>query len=227
MRWNKISAPWQAVLEEAWSAYRAGAFPVGAALADEAGLVVARGRNTVRGERPREGILHGNKLCHAEINALLSINESQHPGYRGLTLYSSLEPCPLCFGALAMSKISRCRFAARDPVGGSTALADANGFLRSRLLKFEGPVLELEPIQIALLSEFVLRERPAEADYLLSRWQESSPAGVARGKRIFELGLLCSPRRDGTEISDVIHWLGSGLTDSDVRPHGLPPAFPE
>ena len=47
MMWQSLSQPWRACLEEAWTAYRAGSVPIGAAITDGAGRVVARGRNRI------------------------------------------------------------------------------------------------------------------------------------------------------------------------------------
>jgi tRNA(adenine34) deaminase len=43
--WETLSAPWQASLEEAWAAYRAGSIPVGAAVTDHEGRVLTRAHN--------------------------------------------------------------------------------------------------------------------------------------------------------------------------------------
>lgn len=93
-------------LEEANAAYQAGEIPVGA--------VVARGEEIVsRAHNEREA--SGDPTAHAEILAIRRAAEALG-GRRlnGLTLYVTLEPCPMCAGAVAMSGISRLVYGAKD-----------------------------------------------------------------------------------------------------------------
>jgi tRNA(adenine34) deaminase len=86
--------------------------PVGAILVDEStGTVVAEGSN-----RP---ISTCDPTAHAEIIALRAAAESLG-NYRltGLTLYVTLEPCPMCAGAISLARIGRVVWAADDPKGG-------------------------------------------------------------------------------------------------------------
>ena len=95
-RWNELDrydGPWIDVFVLMWEAYTAGTIPVGAVVTDGTGKVVARGRNRIL-DAPAEGELGGSRLAHAEVNALLALPSTQL--YESSTLYSSLEPCPLC-----------------------------------------------------------------------------------------------------------------------------------
>lgn len=83
-----------------------GEVPVGCVIARQ-GQIVGRGRN--RREQRR------NALCHAEIEA---INDActRLGGWRlwDCTLYVTLEPCPMCAGAIISARIPRVVFGARD-----------------------------------------------------------------------------------------------------------------
>ncbi len=86
--------------------------PVGAILVDETtGTVLAEGSN-----RP---ISTCDPTAHAEIIALRAGAENLG-NYRltGLTLYVTLEPCPMCAGAISLARIGRVVWAADDPKGG-------------------------------------------------------------------------------------------------------------
>ncbi|MDY6793768.1 MAG: tRNA adenosine(34) deaminase TadA [Actinomycetota bacterium] len=93
-------------LEEAWRAAEEGEIPVGAVLVKD-GEVLARAHNR------REAT--GNPLDHAELLALKE-GASQLGGWRldGSTLYVTLEPCPMCAGALVQARVTRLVFGARD-----------------------------------------------------------------------------------------------------------------
>src|ERR1700691_5790900 len=93
-------------LELAREAERAGEVPVGAIVVLN-GAVIGRGRNSP--------IARSDPTAHAEILALREAAAAIH-NYRleGATLYSTLEPCVMCSGALVAARVARLVFGARD-----------------------------------------------------------------------------------------------------------------
>ena len=73
-RWESLAAPWQCCLEEAWAAYGAGSIPIGAAITDQQGRILARGRNRIFEETAPGKLLCGHRLAHAEMNALIALD---------------------------------------------------------------------------------------------------------------------------------------------------------
>lgn len=89
-----------------------GETPVGAVVADRVGVIVGRGINS----REREK----NAVRHAEVSAIEEACRTLG-GWRlrGCTLYVTLEPCPMCAGAVINSRIERVVFGAYDSKAGS------------------------------------------------------------------------------------------------------------
>jgi len=89
-----------------------GETPVGCVVVDGSGNVIGRGRNRREKEKTATG--------HAELEA---INEACKTtgDWRldGCSLYVTLEPCPMCAGAIIMSRISKLVYGARDEQTGS------------------------------------------------------------------------------------------------------------
>jgi tRNA(adenine34) deaminase len=98
-------------LELAEQAANEGEVPVGAVIVQN-GEVVGTGRN--RRERDR------NALAHAEIEAIDAACK-RLGGWRlfGCTLYVTLEPCPMCAGAIINARIDRVVYGAADAKAGS------------------------------------------------------------------------------------------------------------
>ena len=99
-------------LECAREAYRRGEVPVGAVIAGADGNVVARAANAPIASRDPTG--------HAEVLALRMAGQALD-NYRlpGCVLYVTLEPCPMCVGALVHARVERVVFAAADPKTGA------------------------------------------------------------------------------------------------------------
>ena len=109
--------------ELAWQSCAAGTIGVGARLVGADGAVLADGSNGLFAEPV--GPLHGNKIAHAEMNALAQIDAAAD--LTRATLYTSLEPCFMCAGAVLLSRVGRVVIAARDPyMDGASSLSVAD-----------------------------------------------------------------------------------------------------
>lgn len=88
-----------------------GEVPVGAVVVC-GGVIIGRGYNLRESEK--------NALRHAEIDAIDSACRALG-SFRlsGCTLYVTLEPCPMCAGAVINSRICRVVFGAKDPKAGA------------------------------------------------------------------------------------------------------------
>ena len=122
-------------LELAKEAFHRGEVPIGAVLVRD-GRILAQSHN--RREELKDATAHAEILVLREAGQLLG-------GWRllGTTLYVTLEPCPMCAGALVQARISRLVYGARDPKGGA-AVSLYNITSDSRLnhrLEVEGGIL--------------------------------------------------------------------------------------
>jgi tRNA(adenine34) deaminase len=102
----------RAALAEAEAAAATGDVPVGAVVLDEAGVIVARGRNRREAD--------GDPTAHAEIVAIREAARAVG-GWRldGLTLVVTLEPCTMCAGAITAARLGRLVYGAADARAGA------------------------------------------------------------------------------------------------------------
>jgi tRNA(adenine34) deaminase len=98
-------------LAQAKKAAERGEVPVGAVVVKD-GAIVGRGWN-----RP---ILKKDPTAHAEVVALRAAAR-RLGNYRltGCDLYVTLEPCPMCLGAIVYARVERIIFGASDPKSGA------------------------------------------------------------------------------------------------------------
>lgn len=101
-------------LIEARAAASRGEVPVGAVVVAPDGSVVGRG-----GNRTREW---NDPTAHAEIVALReACAAAGSERLAGHDLYVTLEPCPMCAGAISAARIGRLYYGAGDPKSGGVA----------------------------------------------------------------------------------------------------------
>ena len=92
-------------------ALETGDVPVGCVVADRDGTIIGEGWNR------REA--NGDALAHAEVEAIRAA--CAHRGgwnLHGCSLYVTLEPCPMCAGAIVNARIDRVYYGAKDEKAG-------------------------------------------------------------------------------------------------------------
>ena len=93
-------------------AAQAGEVPVGCVIADGEGRVIGRGRN-----RREES---GDATAHAEVEAIRQACAALgNWRLENCSIYVTLEPCPMCTGAIINSRIPTVVFGAREALSGS------------------------------------------------------------------------------------------------------------
>ena len=89
-----------------------GEIPVGAVIVNREGVVLSTGVN--RKERDQD------PTAHAEIVAIREAARALHDWHlNGCTLYVTLEPCPMCAGAILQARVSTLVYGADDPKAGA------------------------------------------------------------------------------------------------------------
>lgn len=88
----------EAAIEEAELGFAEGGIPIGSVIVHE-GRIFGRGHN--------RRIQQGSAIRHGEMDALENAGRQRAAFYRNCTLYTTLSPCPMCSGAIALYRIPR------------------------------------------------------------------------------------------------------------------------
>jgi tRNA(Arg) A34 adenosine deaminase TadA len=211
LKWSDIPTPWQVCLEEAWAAYSVGSLPIGAVLLSPHKKILLRERNHLNDNAPA-GRIGNNQLAHAELNVLLQLNRQQidpHP----CTLYTLLEPCPLCMGAFYMSGVRNLVYAARDPFAGSTNLLGKTPYLSRKPITIQGP----DPIVEDCIIAFQVAAHQRRFDEqtfkeFYDAWESVSPSGKAHGIALHKNGQLQAAAQAGLQIDQIFPLLQPPLS---------------
>jgi tRNA(adenine34) deaminase len=129
-------------LREAQAGSEKGEVPIGCVLVRE-GRVIGRGHNLMETLR--------DPTAHAEVLAIGAACQSvDNWRLDGCTLYVTLEPCPMCAGAILNSRIARVVYGARDKrlgaLGSTYDILEGNPI--NRVVAVEGPAMEGECLEI-------------------------------------------------------------------------------
>lgn len=207
MFWQMLELPWQTAVSLAWEAYCAGSLPIGAVIVDDGnGRIVATGRNALF-ETESDALLHGSRLAHAEMNALLKLSQTKISP-ENCTLYTTLEPCMMCMGSIRMVRIGSVHFAAYDPVAGSSALVNTPPY------QILGPLPVYPPHNDALANLLTVIKVEAMLRTGKKRWVDvletavSQPnSAITLGKNLFASGKLWQLGQQHSSIEPVLTWL--------------------
>ncbi|MCP3700452.1 MAG: nucleoside deaminase [Aliivibrio sp.] len=131
-------------LEEAQVALDKGNIPIGACIVLD-GCVISRAHNEVDSSR--------SDLKHAEMQALTQVDSRLFELSTKVSIYSTLEPCAMCAGAIVNTGIQEIVYGASDSLVGAISVLRTNGYYQTRLVNVVGDVLANESQQ--LLNQYV------------------------------------------------------------------------
>jgi tRNA(adenine34) deaminase len=143
-----------AALKEAEEAYKKNEVPVGAIIVKN-GSIIARAHNQVE--------MLQDPTAHAEVIAIgAAANHLGSWRLKGCTLYVTLEPCPMCAGAIVLSRLDRLMFGSFDPkMGGCSTIYN---IVQDERLNHHVEVISgiLEEDSRILLREFFAKKRESD-----------------------------------------------------------------
>ena len=140
-------------LELAAKAGEAGEIPVGAVVVKD-GEVIAKGHNLCESAH--------SATAHAEILAIESASAALGTWrLSGCTLYVTMEPCPMCAGAIVNSRVDRVVFGCKDAAAGCCgSVLNFNSYPFNHAFSLTSGVLAEE--SAALLREFFQKRRASK-----------------------------------------------------------------
>jgi tRNA(adenine34) deaminase len=151
-RWMSLA------LREAEKAFEKNEVPVGAVVLDSNGSVVGRGFNQTE--------MLGDATAHAEMIALTAAMATMESKYlQDCTLVVTLEPCPMCAGAILLAKVGRVVFGSYDAKMG--AAGTLFNLLDNPKLTHRAELIGgiMEEKTTALLKEFFAKARDERKNY--------------------------------------------------------------
>jgi len=200
--WNNLEKPWQEAISLAWEAYKKRTIPIGCVIVNKEGEIVSKGQNQIF-DLSSGNPLAGTNMAHAEMNALLGLNEIDHPEIRSYILYTTMEPCPMCFGTAIMMNIRNISYGARDGFAGATSLNDKLDYIKGKNINIEYEGGEIEVFQLILQSVYEYERQHLRIENILSTWKDVNNLAIDWGKKLYNIGYFPQAVNENKSIEKV------------------------
>lgn len=199
--WSEVEKPWKEAFALAWESFRHNTIPIGAVIVDEYNNIISKGRNMIF-DKITSNCLAGTTMAHAEMSAMIQLKREEHPNIRRYTLYTTMEPCPMCFCTMVLMNIRNLKYASRDGFGGATELNDKIEYIRNKNTLIEKAHQELEVFLIALQTAYEYGNGCTRTD-VFDKWRTHCDIGVELGKGLYEEAYFKNEAAKETEISII------------------------
>jgi tRNA(adenine34) deaminase len=203
--WNDLSYNWQEAFIMAWESFKNNTIPIGSVIVDEKDNIISRGRNQIFDEKSKNP-LAGTYMAHAEMTAMALLKEKEHKNIRSYTLYTTMEPCPMCFGTMVMMGIRNVKYAARDGYAGATILNNKLDYIANKNIQINSEP-DLEKFQICIQTAFECIRKHPRMDELLTNWSGYCKDGVELGKSLHKSGYFSNALMNNKSIEEIYNEL--------------------
>ena len=198
--WNSLETPWQTAFELGWESLKHGSIPIGAVIADEAGNIISQGRN-----RLHENFAMNPKIAHAEMEAIQNLDVSKYQKLKEYTLYTCMEPCPMCMGTIVMSNIRKLNIAAKDSYCGAAHLCKDDPYISSKNTQVIFMNGILETAQLTLQAYFELKNAGGETNHIFSIFDKDNPVATRIAKSFYKENYIEAAIAKKMPFSDVFN----------------------
>ena len=149
---------WQTCLTLCLDAINSGSLGIAATVHDSTGAAISRGRNQLFDTCSSPNAIKNTLVSHAEVNAIAGL-PNEYRSDKSVVMYTSVEPCPMCLGAIAMSPIRQVVIGSRDPYAGSAALVDNHPWMKRKNIRFQFMSGDVETLFASLHIYSLLQRR--------------------------------------------------------------------
>lgn len=194
-------------IELAWESFCAGSLGIGAVITRD-GEMVTTGRNRLAESDPGDDVLAGTSLAHAEMNALAKLRWGAHAD--GLQIWTTLQPCLQCLGAIRLSAVTEVHVLAPDPLfRGVEGARHLNEFIGSRWPDF----VQHDVNEWAVLSLLFQTHVSTFWNVSLPGWNEALPSIARLAADLVASGQLLELAEAKADVVEVAEALWPRLSD--------------
>ena len=200
MRFQELDQYWKRIFELEWISLCEGSKAIAALIVSNDGTIISEGRNQI-GE---EGIPNP-RVSHAEVEAIRKLDIKKYPLVKEYTLYTALEPCPMCMGTMVMGGIRNIVIGAKDDYGGAMSLIEHSEYLKSKKIQITWMPQEYGEVQRAFqtLKELLYQSDQQLLERMLADFSIHNKRGVMAAKELVREGLFDDKKPTDYDVEEI------------------------
>lgn len=204
MKYDELNKYWQRIFELEWISLCGKSKAIAALIIDEEGNVISEGRNKIG-----ENLIPNPRVQHAEVEAVRNLDVEKYPHVKSYTLYTSLEPCPMCMGTIVMGGIRNVVIGAHDDLGGAMGLIEHSSYLKSKNIRITWMPEIYGEVQRGLQSikELLYNDNPNKLRSMMEDFSVYNKKGVMAAKQMVGSGMFSEKTPSEYSIDEIFNML--------------------
>lgn len=200
--WSDLNHEWQKTFEQAWTAFQNGSIPIGCVITDSSGNIIIAGRNET-GERR----IRNKRTAHAEMYCVRNLDIEKYPDIGQYHLYTTMEPCPMCMGTIAMGGIRKLHVAAKDKYCGALHYVDFDPYMQSKNMEIHLEEGEMQAVQLAQQGYYELKRYQGVRSNVLIQFEKSCPEAVEAAFTMYQESYLDQCVDDNVPYNEIYDYM--------------------
>jgi tRNA(Arg) A34 adenosine deaminase TadA len=204
MRYKDLDTYWKRIFELEWISLCEGSKAIAALIVSNDGSIISEGRNKIG-----EECIPNPRVSHAEVEAIRNLDVSRYPDVKEYTLYTALEPCPMCMGTMVMGGIRSVVIGAKDDHGGAMNLIEHSDYLKNKNINITWMSHEYGDIQrgFQAIKELLYNTNEERLERMMKDFSVYNHKGVIAAKELICKGLFIDRKPDSYSVEEIFDTL--------------------
>ena len=204
MRYKELDMYWKRIFHMEWLSICEGSKAIAALIVSGDGEIISDGRNKIG-----EATIPNPRVSHAEVEAIRNLDIKKYPHVKTYTLYTALEPCPMCMGTLVMGGIKNVVIGAKDAYGGAMELLEHSKYLKGKNINIVWMPQEYGDVQrgFQTLKEIIYNTNEEQVERMISDFSVFNKKGVVAAKELVNKGMFKDKKLNTYGVEEVFDGL--------------------
>ena len=200
MRYQELDAYWKRIFELEWISLCEGSKAIAAIIVSNEGEIISEGRNKIG-----ETTIPNPRVSHAEVEVVRNLDIKKYPHVKMYTLYTALEPCPMCMGTIVMGGIRNIVIGTKDAHGGAMELVEQSEYLKRKNINVVWMPQEYGDVQrgFQALKELLYNTNGELLERMMADFSVYNKKGVLAAKELIDDGLFKDKKPNSYSVEEI------------------------
>ncbi len=200
MRYQDLDAYWKRIFELEWVSLCEGSKAIAALIVSDEGEIISEGRNKIG-----EATIPNPRVSHAEVEVIRNLDICKYPDVKTYTLYTALEPCPMCMGTIVMGGIRNVVIGTKDAYGGAMELIEKSEYLKRKNINVVWMSQEYGDAQrgFQALKELLYNTNEELLERMMADFSVYNKKGVLAAKELIAEGLFDDKQPNSYSVEKI------------------------